>query len=56
MVEYLSTFISGFQKPVKKLLKQTIKDSKIKATLDGAIIYQTNSFYNKLKQLKFFNV
>lgn len=55
MVEYLSTFISGFQKPIKYLLKQNIKDSKIKIIFDGAIVYRTNSSIDKIKQLKFFN-
>lgn len=52
---YLSTFISGFQELIKKILKQNIKDAKINLLLDGAIIYKTNSSADRLKQLKFFN-
>jgi len=52
---YLSTFISGFQKLIKKILKQSIKDAKISLLLDGAVVYKTNSSIDKLKQLKFFN-
>lgn len=52
---YLSTFISGFQKPIKRLLTKNIRDVKIKTILDGAIVYSTDSSIDKVKQLKFFN-
>ena len=55
MKTYASTFISGLEKPIKKLLKQNIIDAKIDLILDGIIIYKTNSSIQKIKNLKFFN-
>lgn len=55
MVLYLSTFISGTQEIIKELSLKYIKDIKIKEILDGAIIYESKSGINQIRQLKFFN-
>lgn len=55
MRTYLSTFISGFQNPVERLLKEKIHNVKIDLLLDGLVIYRTDQDVNKIKNLEFFN-
>jgi len=52
---YFSTFISGFDSLIKKLLPQNINDVKILKTLDGAILYESNCDIEKIKKIRYFN-
>ncbi len=52
---YLSTFISGLQKPVEKLLKQNLGVLKIHLLLDGLVLYETNEDVKRIQKLRFLN-
>src|SRR3989344_9063070 len=52
---YASTFITGLQKPIEKLLKNNLKDMKIIKVLDGLIIYDSSESIDKIINLPFFN-
>ncbi len=52
---YLSTFISGLQKPVERLLKDNFGGLKIHLLLDGLVVYQTNEGVSKIQRLRFLN-
>ncbi len=41
MPAYLSTFISGLQAPVERMVRQTLPDAAIERVLDGAVVYAT---------------
>lgn len=55
MNTYLSTFISGLQKPVKQLLKENVSGLKIHLLLDGLVVYQTNENVSNIQKLRFLN-
>lgn len=55
MTTYASTFISGFQEPVKKLISKFVKGAKILTLLDGLVVYESNADVNRIRQLNFFN-
>ena len=52
---YLSTFISGLQKPVEKLLTENLSVLKIHLLLDGMVLYETNEDVEKIQKLRFLN-
>lgn len=52
---YLSTFISGLQKPVEKLLKENLGVLKIHLLLDGLVLYETSKDVEKIQKLRFLN-
>ena len=51
-MNYVGTFISGFEKYVEKLLKDSIKDVNIINLYDGLILFHTNQ---EIKRLPFLN-
>ncbi len=53
---YLSTFISGLQKPVEKLLKENLNVLKIHLLLNGLVLYETNEDVKKIKNLRLWKV
>lgn len=55
MTTYLSTFISGLQKPVEQLLKKNLGVLKIHLLLDGLVLYQTNEDIKGIQKLRFLN-
>lgn len=55
MNTYLSTFISGLQKPVEQLLKDNLGVLKIHLLLDGLVVYQSNENVRKIQKLRFLN-
>jgi len=55
MNTYLSAFISGFQKPVKQLLKKNVGALKIHLLFDGLVVYQTNENVSNIQKLRFLN-
>jgi tRNA (guanine6-N2)-methyltransferase len=55
MNRYFSTFITGFDQVIKKVLEDSIKDAQIGLLTDGLVIYATNSNLGKIKNLKFLN-
>ncbi len=55
MNTYLSTFISGLQKPVEQLLRENLNVLQISLLLDGTVIYQTNEDIKKIQHLRFLN-
>jgi len=52
---YLSTFISGLQKPVEQLLKGNLSVLKIHLLLDGLVLYETNEDVKRIQNLRFLN-
>ncbi len=55
MALYLSTFISGLQKPVEQLLYKNLKSLKINSIFDGLILYQADEDIKEIQKLKFLN-
>jgi len=55
MTLYYSTFITGTQEIVKKVLKEKLKDVKIDLLLDGLVVYKTDKPLNQIKSLRFIN-
>jgi tRNA (guanine6-N2)-methyltransferase len=55
MNRYFSTFITGFDQVIKKALKDSIRDAQIELLTDGLVIYKTNSYLGKIKDLEFLN-
>ena len=55
MNTYLSTFISGVQKPVEQLLMDNLGVLKIHLLLDGLVVYQSNENVRKIQKLRFLN-
>lgn len=53
--QYFSTFITGFEKVVEKVLVDTLKDVEVNLLLDGLIAYSTTSDIDSVKKLKFIN-
>lgn len=53
---YFATFISGLQKPVKKLLLNKIANCNIQLLLDGAVVFETDCSYDRLNMYCFNNV
>ncbi len=51
---YASSYISGFEKPIKTVLKERVKDVVIIKHFDGLVIYKTSLEFTKL-QLPCFN-
>ncbi len=54
-MRYLSTFISGFDEPIRAVLSESVSDVVIEQMLDGAVVYQTSEPRDKLRGLRFFN-
>ena len=52
---YLSTFISGLQKPVEKLLTENLGVLKIHLLFDGLVLYETNEDVKRIQKLRFLN-
>ena len=52
---FLSTFISGLQKPVEKLLQENLGVLKIHLLLDGLVLYETNEDVERIQKLRFLN-
>lgn len=51
-MNYVGTFISGFESSIKKLLKEKLSDVKIIDIYSGLVIFSTN---NNVEKLPFFN-
>lgn len=54
MINYFSTFISGFQNLIESQLPRTLPDAKIQHLFNGLVIYQTNASPENIKNIKFF--
>ncbi|PID31747.1 hypothetical protein CR970_04145, partial [Candidatus Saccharibacteria bacterium] len=54
-MRYLSTFISGFDEPIRAVLSESVSDVAVEQMLDGAVVYQTSELRDKLRGLRFFN-
>lgn len=48
MTTYLSTFISGLQRPIEQLLKENLGVLKIHLLFDELVLYQTNEDVKKI--------
>ncbi|VVB80185.1 50S ribosomal protein L3 glutamine methyltransferase [uncultured archaeon] len=55
MANYVSTFVSGLQEPIKALILKYIKGVKIIQILDGLVVYESSADVNRIRQLGFFN-
>jgi len=55
MATYFSTFISGIQDFIQIVLKKNVRELKVIRLLDGAILYETLSNIDAIKNLRFFN-
>lgn len=55
MSTYASTFISGTQDIVEKLLKEDINKLKVLKKLDGLIVYETDHPQEKIRQIRYLN-
>ena len=55
MAFYFSTFISGTQEFIPRLLNKGLGNFETVKLLDGAIIYKTSSSIEEIRKLRFFN-
>lgn len=55
MAIYFSTFISGMQEFIPRLLNKGLGNFETVKLLDGAILYQTSSNIEEIRKLRFFN-
>ncbi|WP_461248368.1 hypothetical protein, partial [Treponema sp. R6D11] len=56
MILYYATFIPGLQTFIEQVIKERLSDVKIKKLLDGAVIFETETSYDKLNFFCFNNI
>ncbi len=52
---YFSTFISGIQNFISKIIQNYINDIEVLKILDGGILYKTNKTFQEIENIRFFN-
>lgn len=52
---YFSTFISGIQNFISKIIQNYINDIEVLKILDGGILYKSNKTFQEIENIRFFN-